>query len=289
MRWIFSGLLIILTLYYHSAFSEETTLAIVYLKNAVHHEAFSQVIAALEKKHSHAQVIEIPDSLNSSPLQLPKYPANAKLIVLGSQAAQVLSKTYSQNQLIAGLMYFKASEFHGVSLALEGSSFIQHVVHFIPSVNRVFIIQNVGLHAIDTTSLSSTAALKKPKIVVREGGDTLATIRLLGHCVEEEATTHDVVVLPADLPNNILFEIVKIAWDRKIILVSVNSAHLDRGVLMIVYPDYERLSDQLSRMIVTPAYETTQNLSAALNNRIAQHLDLDFDQALLNQFETILR
>lgn len=82
----------------------------MYLKNALRHPAFSQVIAALEKKHSHAHIIEIPDSLGNHVVQLPKYPDNAKLIVLGSQAAQVLSKTYRQNQLIAGLMYFKASD-----------------------------------------------------------------------------------------------------------------------------------------------------------------------------------
>lgn len=289
MRWISSGLLIILTFYHYIVHSGENTLAIVYQKNALQHQAFSQVIAALEKKHSHAQVIEIPDVSDSSPWQLPSYPPHAKLIALGSPVVQYLSKTYSQNQLIAGLMYFKASQFHGVSLALEGSSVIQHIVHFLPSINRLFIIQNSSLQAIDTQSIPNTSSIQKPKMIVREGSDMIATIRLLGHCVEEEATINDAIVIPADLPNNILFEIVKIAWDRKITLLSVNITHLDSGVLMILYPDYERLSDQLSRMTVTPAFENTKFLSVALNNRIAQHLDLNFDQPLLNQFEIILQ
>ena len=47
-----------------------------------------------------------------------------------------------------------------------------------------------------------------------------ATIRLLGNLVETEAIPGEGILIPANLPANILYEIAKIAWTRKIILLS---------------------------------------------------------------------
>jgi ABC-type uncharacterized transport system substrate-binding protein len=118
-----------------------------------------------------------------------------------------------------------------------------------------------------------------------------ATIRLLGHLVEEEATTSDAVLIPANLPSNIFYEIAKIAWDRKIILLSTNLAHLENGVLMAFYPDPEGLGEQLGVLANTGKFEfeNLKAVTAGLNQRVAQHLNIEIEASKLDLFSVKLK
>ena len=119
----------------------------------------------------------------------------------------------------------------------------------------------------------------------------VSTIRLLGQLVEQDATTSDAVLIPANLPGNILFEITKIAWDRKIILLSTNLSHLESGVLMVFYPDEEKLGEQLGNLANNskPGFENLQSVNAGLNQRVAQHLDIAVEASVLDQFSVKLK
>ena len=118
-----------------------------------------------------------------------------------------------------------------------------------------------------------------------------ATIRLLGHLVEEEATTSDAVLIPANLPSNIFYEIAKIAWDRKIILLSTNLAHLENGVLMAFYPDPEGLGEQLGTLVNAAKFEfeNLKAVTAGLNQRVAQHLNIEIEASKLELFSVKLK
>jgi len=118
-----------------------------------------------------------------------------------------------------------------------------------------------------------------------------ATIRLLGHLAEEEATTSDAVLIPANLPSNIFYEIAKIAWDRKIILLSTNLAHLESGVLMAFYPDPEGLGEQLGTLSNTGKFEfeNLNAVTAGLNQRVAQHLNIEIEASKLELFSVKLK
>ena len=114
----------------------------------------------------------------------------------------------------------------------------------------------------------------------------ISAIRILGHLVEQEATIGDAVMVPANLPGNILFEITKIAWERHVILLSTNLAHLESGVLMVFYPDEIGLGEQLGTLANSgePVFESLKWVHAALNQRVAQHLNLTIEAKALGQF-----
>jgi hypothetical protein len=109
--------------------------------------------------------------------------------------------------------------------------------------------------------------------------------------VETEATSGDAVMVPANLPDNIFYEIAKIAWDRKITLLSTNLAHLEGGVLMVFYPDEVGLGEQLGALATTdnPGFENLKTVNVGLNQRVAQHLNMAIEPAKLTQFSVTLK
>lgn len=112
------------------------------------------------------------------------------------------------------------------------------------------------------------------------------TIRLLGTLIETEAIPGEAVMIPANLPANILFEIAKIAWNRKIILLSTNLAYLENGALMVFYPDEFALGQQLGELAKQNRFnrENLQSAKTGLNLKVAQHLGITIEPPKLDQF-----
>jgi len=185
--------------------------------------------------------------------------------------------------MLVGLAHFNPTEYNGVSLTLDSRSLGTQLSRFVPSVKRVFVVQQAGHQTIESVpAISGT----QPTLEIREGSDQLATIRLLGHIVGEEATATDAVFIPANLPIDILYEVAKVAWDKKIMLLSTNLAQLDTGTLMGFYPDELALGEQLGQLVTkkNPGFESTRGVNSALNRKVAQHLGIDFDPATLDLF-----
>jgi hypothetical protein len=184
---------------------------------------------------------------------------------------------------LVGLVHFNASEYNGVSLVLDSRSLIAQLSRFVPTITRVFVVQQAGYQTIDSVHAPSES---HPALVMREGSDQLATIRILGHLVEEEATNTDAVFIPANLPLDILYEVAKVAWDKKVMLLSTNLAHLDTGTLIGFYPNEVAIGTQLGQLVrqQNPGYESLKGINSALNRKVAQHLAVDFSSTTLDLF-----
>jgi len=264
-------------------FGKEPQVTIVYsAAEALRSSAYAQVVAGVEKTIKNSQALEVsPESDDMQVLIDNNHPD--KVIALGRTVVEAVNNTSYRPQILAGLMYFRNDNFNGVSLALDSRFLIRAVGRLVPSIKRIFIIQQADFRTIDYVADSSNSAFS---VEVREGVDSLATIRLLAHLLDSEAISTDAVFIPANLPNNILYEVAKVAWDKRIMLFSTNLSHLDNGALMVAFPDNELLGVQLGRLAAqkATANESVNGISFGLNRRVAQHLNVDFDQVDLNAF-----
>jgi hypothetical protein len=250
---------------------------------ASQNSAYAQVITGIEKKLNNAKKLEIDAGVDVLQALL-NHNSPDKIIALGKGVVDAVYKTSYREQTLAGLMFFKSGDYSGVSLALDSRVLVDQLFHLVPTVKRVFIIQQAHNQTIDYFPAIDESS---PALEVREGVDSLSTIRLLGQLLEKEASATDAVFIPANLPNNILYEVAKIAWDKKVILLSTNLSHLENGALMVAYPDGVALGEQLGRLTTRneqPSYESVTGVSLALNRRVAQHLTIEFDQASLDLF-----
>jgi hypothetical protein len=243
---------------------------------------YTHVIDGIEKAVGHAERLEVTEGADTVQAQLDRLHPD-KVIALGKKVAGTINKTSYLKLMLVGLAHFNPTEYNGVSLTLDSRSLGAQLSRFVPSVKRVFVVQQAGHQTIESVpAISGT----QPTLEIREGSDQLATIRLLGHIVGEEATATDAVFIPANLPIDILYEVAKVAWDKKIMLLSTNLAQLDTGTLMGFYPDELALGEQLGQLVTkkNPGFESTRGVNSALNRKVAQHLGIDFDPATLDLF-----
>ncbi len=184
---------------------------------------------------------------------------------------------------MAGWVYFIPKEQAGINLALDSEFFSQQLSEFAPFINKVFVVQEVTHQSVASQAINLSP---KPTLIFREGQDMTATIRLLGNLVETEAIPGEAIMIPANLPANILFEIAKIAWNRKISLLSTNLAHLENGVLMVLYPDEVALGQQLGELAKQNRFvhENLKSAKAGVNLKVAQHLGITIEPSNLDLF-----
>ncbi len=266
--------------------AKEPQVTIVYSTTALQNSTVAQVISGIENITKHSTRLEVTaDGVNVQALLDQTHPD--KVIALGKRVVDAVYGTSYRNQTIAGLAYFRPTDYAGVSLALDNRVLVEHLSRFLPSVKRVYVVQQAHYQTIDyiPSELKTSSTVE-----IREGVDSLETIRILGLLLEE-ATANDAVFIPANLPTNILYEIAKVAWDKRVILLSTNLGHLEAGALIAAYPDDMALGEQLGRLVgrTGPVYESIRVIRFALNNRVAQHLAIDFNPDVLNAFTLKLK
>ncbi|CAD6880674.1 hypothetical protein [Methylomonas albis] len=209
------------------------------------------------------------------------------IIALGNQAAEFIKPSPYRSQSLLGLVYFDHAESHGVSLRLDSQILTSNLQRLTPRIRQVFIVENSS-HLI--LQQDSSATTSKPLLTIRTGNDMKTTMRILGELLEHDATPEDSILIPADIPKDILYEASNIAWRKNIALLSTNLSHLEYGVLMTFNPNLLALGEQLGDMAnqQTVTYEPMKKVDVALNQRVAQHMDMHFDPSALSAFSLVL-
>jgi ABC-type uncharacterized transport system substrate-binding protein len=202
----------------------------------------------------------------------------ASVIALGKQSAAAVRQTTYRNKVVCGLHYFK-DDCPGVSLALAADSITQSLHELLPKAIRLVLVYETGLAGVDAPR--PLAVSHGISIQAMPAADTLKAINALGNLVEHDAqATTDVVAIPPNLPEDILFKVVASAWDRNITLITTNLGHLEHGVLMAFVPDPLAMGKQLGLLALKPnaGWEPAKTGKLALNRLVAKHLGLSFGE-----------
>ena len=282
-------LLLVPMLIFSNAFAKERQVLVLYpAVNTPFDAIYASTIKGIKTKVNQLTVIAIPEAARFADLQSTlDHHSPDNIIALGNQAIDLINQSPYRRQALAGLIYFNATDYQGVSLSLDSQVVVSLMRRLTPGIKRVFIVENKTPRFLKS---ALSEAVSKPLLVLREGADLLATMRILGQLLEQEAKPEDAILIPADIPKDILYEASKIAWRKNIMLLSTNLSHLEYGVMMAFYPNMVALGQQLGDMINKPSttYETVKTVDVSLNQRVAQHLDIQFDSTTLSSFSIVL-
>lgn len=246
------------------------------------HSLFAGTIKGIESKVNPIEAVEIPHDKTALLEELNRRKPD-KIIALGKRITDSIQNTIFRDRTLAGWVFLNPKELPGVSLALDSDSFYRKLSQVAPFIQKVYIVQENSHQSITNQPVAPSANWL---LIFREGQDMTQTIRLLGTIVETEAMPGEAIMIPPNLPANILFEIAKIAWNRRIILLSTNLAHLENGVLMAFFPDETGLGQQLGDMVMQnrSINEYLKSAKAGLNLRVSQHLGITIEPAKLDLF-----
>jgi hypothetical protein len=249
---------------------------------------YNTTIKGIEKKINNPTLIEITESTNLEDIEekiinlQPK-----KVIALGKNAVELINKSSYKPNLIASLIYFKEHEYNGVSLIIDSRAIIDQLHKLIPKVNKIFFLQDKSF---STIKEYKSTHFKFPMEEVWETKDLHHLLPTIGHILEHTATPNDAIIVPANIPDDILYEVSKIAWDKKILLISTKLSHLEYGVMLVFYPNMTALGKQIGELSShhSVSYETIKTINTSLNKRVSEHLGINFSVSSLSQFSIVL-
>ncbi|NOU22248.1 MAG: hypothetical protein HOO93_10770 [Methyloglobulus sp.] len=279
-RWLALFISLFSTFSTHSSDKTTENIAVVYPVelNQAKTTIYDEVITGIRSVIPNLSVITHDSEQNNLQALLDaNHPA--RVIALSKQSAAAVQYTTYKDKLVCGLHYFKDT-CPGVSLSIGAEDITKSIHELLPKTKRLVLVYETGLVGIDAPR--PMTASNGISVQVMPATDTLKAINALGNLVEHDAQAiTDVVAIPPNLPEDILFKVVASAWDRNITLITTNLGHLEHGVLMAFVPDPLAMGKQLGVLAMkqNTGWEATKTSKVALNRLVAKHLGLSFGES----------
>lgn len=290
------AILLILLLYFPA--SRAAPLLVVYPEAPEpYREAFAQMVSGIARKVEEPlqqKAITATTTLEEFQGWLDGAGRNKTVVLLGQKALSFYGRGPQSIRavFIGGINSVPGqTSLPGVSLTLDPTLYLQTLHELLPSIQRVVVYYNeqeqpwilqVEKAAMDLRIAVESVASADAFDVVRQLGTTFKTL--------DPKTTalwfgRNTISLNTEL---IYPYVLEQCWDHNIAVFSETVAHVRRGFLFALYPDYVRIGDELGDLIRegvrSPAglrFSRTGQL--ALNTRTAHHLGIAPRHELMRQ------
>ena len=182
---------------------------------------------------------------------------------------------------------------------MDGSPelFLHHLKTLAPGIERVHLVyseKNTGW----LVNIANDAAKKHNIELFLYKVDNLKQgIKNYTEILNKVESNKDAIWIPLDrvVPDKaILPKILKMAWDKNIVIFSNNPLHTKKGALFALFPDHKLVGKKLASIAVEQITANGQyklfptiNLKLAVNRRTASHLGLNFTKSEQRQFDIV--
>jgi len=205
----------------------------------------------------------------------------------GFQAARDLDPDFP---VIIGALQFAPGALSGISLAIDPDRAFALLKELMPATRRIWVVyspKNNGW----LMELAGRAAPKHGlELSAFAVNDMREAMRRYREILEAIRPGEDAVWLPLDdvsvNDDVILPMLLEASWSRNIVTFSSNLSHVQKGILLAIYPDNHALGQRLGEMIATyrrtataPGVKPASDLLVAMNQRSAAHLGLRLNAA----------
>ena len=238
------------------------------------------------------------DDVDASELEQWVINQQADATVILGKASQQLSLQLDLNiPVVTGAHILASDSSASVCLAAAPDILFAKLTQLSPKVRRVFVIhseRNTGWLIKDAQAAARQRNLKLVPLVIESQTEVASA---LNEMLQKVEPGRDAIWLPLDpmVPTRtILPKLLKVAWQKDLIIFSNNPIDVKKGILFAMYPDYANMGQQLVAMAQariqnqgTAQPEASRYLKIALNNRTASHLGIDIDPLLLQQINLI--
>ena len=224
------------------------------------------------------------------------------LVSLGNQGLEGCASLPVEVRMIAGAVLAPGADngcelYGGIAMSPAPERLFAQLKKLHPDVSIVTVVYNDALngwlieHAMQAAAKFDLHLYALPVENIQEAAKTYRELiehGLVGikHAIwlpQDPHTVDQKTILPV---------LLKESWNKKFIVFSSNPAHVKRGVLFALYPDYEAMGKSLGRMAIsandgsikkTPI-QPLNDVLIAVNLRTADHLKLSLSNSLKSTF-----
>jgi putative ABC transport system substrate-binding protein len=213
------------------------------------------------------------------------------LIALGSSGFTLARNLGKELNIVVGGVLVESndggSKLSGISLAPDPAVMLDRFKRILPSAKRVTVVYRKSENGWLVERARNTLNKNGLSLNDIQVGDLRESAQQFRRILDELKQNEDILWLLQDDAvideQAILPLVLRIAWERKLSVVSSNPAHVKKGILLSVYPDNKALGKSLAELIIRlrarPGSKPTgilplSDLLVALNTQTADHIGL---------------
>lgn len=224
------------------------------------------------------------------------------LISLGQQGLELCGGLNQGVQLIAGAVLSPPGDAcrvrGGIALAPHPEVLFKRLLSLKAGVKRVHVVYNEGFNGWLIEYARDAARHNGLDLVTHQAESLDQAAKLYNHIIIDLSSSTDAIWLPQDPytvdQKTVLPVLLKEAWNREFVVFSSNAAHVKRGVLFGLYPDFEAMGSSLGRIamqstqsntVKKPTVQPLTDVLIAVNLRTADHLKLNLKSGQRETFD----
>lgn len=246
--------------------------------NGVEAQSQKPVVSIAVDSNGHAQ--ELSDELRRLQVQA--------VIALGRSGLKAVSAIDKSHKVIVGgvlsVPEAESQDFAVHSLSPDPALIFAQLKGLMPGARRVCVVYDPRQNAWLIRLAREAARAHGLELLAREAGDLKGATRLYQEFTLAADPQRDVLWLPQDSTTveegTIVPLVMQEAWQRNFAVVSSSVAHVRRGALLSLYPDFTALGRNLAATALAEAPPSARmqpltNVLTAVNTRTARHLGID--------------
>ena len=225
------------------------------------------------------------------------------MVSLGKKGLEACAQLPKDMRMVVGAVLAPLQEddcalYGGIALAPAPDRLFEKLKQLAPNVATVIVVYNAELNnwLIDY----ARPAAQKWGLVLQtiESEDLLESAQIYQDLIEKGIGNTTAIWLPQDPftvdQKTVLPILLKESWRANFVVFSSNPAHVNRGVLFALYPDYRAMGERLGKLAVeasqaagnkkTPI-QPLQDVLIAVNLRTADHLKLNLTKKQRKSFD----
>ncbi len=265
---------------------------------------FEKIIRGIEEATKGVIIpLEVPRDPDLTALQqnIEQQPSDV-VIALGRRGINTAKALRLKAPVIAGgLLSMSEADmktYPAISLLPQPSLLFQRLHALAPAIRRVYLVYNPERHQWLLPLARAAAKQQGLTLIARPATNIRAAARLYRELVGEMRSGRDALWLLQDSTltgdASLLSYLLQEAWQRRLLIVSSNPAHVRRGALFSLYADKQGLGRDLGRFALRvirkgaePGLRPTREVSIAVNMRTASHLGLRISYQQQRQFNLV--
>lgn len=189
----------------------------------------------------------------------------------------------------------------GISLVPAPAALFARLQELSPHTRRVFVVYDPGNNASLIALARRAAARWNLRLIAVPAEDTRTAVREYRKILNTRAHAGDAIWLPQDSvtvnDQVVLPMILETAWENELVVFSSNPSYVQRGVLFSLYPDNQKMGQELARLALARARDPGKSslagmrpltaLRVAVNTRTADHLQLNLSRREISRFDLV--
>jgi len=244
---------------------------------------YQTIIDGVREGYGDARIIELDDGVvDKSAAQV--------AVVLGNPAVKKALNMELGLPWVAGATSWSVDDVHEVSITVDPAVVFQKLKVLVSQIEHIYVVLATNNRLLNTVDLVAAGRRYGIKVIVEQAADIREAAAIYGK-LSTKLRSEDVLWIPPGdrfVNKTLLSTLLLQSWRRRFAVISSNPAHVNKGALLSVSPDYYlmgkglgQLARQLADGSTVPA--KTQPLTdvvLSVNQKMANHMGIRLDKQL---------